>query len=488
MATVDAVAVFKSWIGGEWKESRSGEWFDSVNPANTNEIVGRFPNLQADEAVEAVEAAAQAFPSWRDTPVSKRSEILLKAADLLEHRVDQYGRELCREEGKLLSVAKQEVKRAAATFRFYAQEGLSLVGETFTTDDSASFVFSHREPLGVVTAITPWNFPISIPSRKIAPALVTGNTVVFKPASDTPLIALRLVECLVEAGLPAGVLNLVTGSARRVGTAITTHPDVKAITFTGSTLAGEAIHRNVSLTTRTQMELGGKNPILVMEDADIAKAVQLTIKGGFDLSGQACTGTSRVIVMRQVYEEYAKALVKAAKTLKIGDGLAADTEMGPLANASQMDTVLSYIRLGQEQGATLLFGGDRLEGDAYQNGYFIRPAVFVDVTSKMTIAQEEIFGPVISVMIVDSFDEAIHLANDVAYGLSASIVTRDIERANRFVRRIESGTVKINRTTTGNLIQAPFGGLKKSSTSTFRESGRIGLEFFTQLKTVYYGY
>lgn len=488
MSTMDAVTAFKSWIGGEWKESRSGEWFASVNPADVGEVVGRFPNLLAEEATEAVEKAADAFPSWSDTPVTKRSDILLKTADLLEQRVTEYARELTREEGKLLSVAQQEVKRAAATFRFYAQEGLSLSGETFSTDDSASFVFSHREPLGVVAAITPWNFPISIPSRKIAPALVTGNTVVFKPASDTPLIALRLVECLSEAGLPAGVLNFVTGSASRIGSAITNHSLVKAVTFTGSTSAGEAIHRTLPITTRTQMELGGKNPILVMEDADLEKAVQLTIKGGFDLSGQACTGTSRVVVMRKVYDQYVEALVEAARKLKIGNGLLPDTQMGPLANANQMDTVLSYIQQGQAEGASLLYGGERLESKEHQRGYFIRPAVFADVTPNMTIAQEEIFGPVISVLTVDSFEEALSVANDVQYGLSASIVTRDIERANRFVRKIQSGTVKINRTTTGNLIQAPFGGLKKSSTSTFRESGRIGLEFFTQLKTVYYGY
>ncbi|MCL6547349.1 MAG: aldehyde dehydrogenase family protein [Alicyclobacillus sp.] len=487
MATTSGVEVFRAWIGGQWRESSAGDYFDSVNPADTSDVVARFPNLASVDAEAAVEAAAAAFPAWAATAPSKRSEILWKAAQLLDERRAQYGRELTREEGKVLSSAVAEVKRAADTLRFYAQEGLSFSGETFATDDAGSVVFSHREPLGVVSAITPWNFPISIPARKIAPALVTGNTVVFKPASDTPLIALRLVECLVEAGLPAGVINLVTGSASRVGNVLVSHPHVRAVTFTGSTEVGETIHRSVSMTTRVQMELGGKNPILVMDDADVTKAVELTIKGGFELTGQACTGTSRAIVMRPVYDAYVEALVEAASKLRIGSGLEDGVEIGPLANASQLRTVLEYVSIGREEGARLVYGGERLTGPAYDRGYFVRPAVFADVRPDMRIAQEEIFGPVIAVIPVDSFEEALAVANGVEYGLSASIVTRDIGRANQFIKRIQAGTVKVNRTTTGNLINAPFGGLKRSSTSTFRESGRVGLEFFTQLKTVYYG-
>jgi len=488
METVQADRQFYGWIGGVWKSAGSGEWTESVNPADTSDILGRFPNFSHEEAVEAVESAAGAFSDWSATPLSQRADILQRAANLLEQRNEEYGRELAREEGKPIGAARNEIKRAAATFRFYAQEGLSFTGETYPTDDMKSFVYSHREPLGVVSVITPWNFPISIPARKIAPALVTGNTVVFKPASDTPLIALRLVECLVEAGLPGGVLNLVTGSAARVGRALTTHPLVRAVTFTGSTGTGESIHRLASLTTRIQMELGGKNPIIVMEDADIQKAVQLTIKGGFVLTGQACTGTSRAIVLRPVYEAFVEALVAATKKLHIGNGLEDGVEVGPLANAFQLQSVLSYIAIGQQEGARLVWGGAHLESGDFGRGYFVEPAIFADVQPTMQIAQEEIFGPVIAVIPVDTFEEALQVANGVEYGLSASIVTKDIERANRFVKGIQAGTVKVNQTTTGNLIHAPFGGLKRSSTSTFRESGRIGLEFFTQIKMVYYGY
>ncbi|WDM02870.1 aldehyde dehydrogenase family protein [Alicyclobacillus cycloheptanicus] len=485
--TTKSSTEYKSFIAGGWRTSASGDWIHSINPADTSDIVGSLPNFTREEAVAAVEAAGAAFAAWAAVPVSKRAAVLLAAADLLMQRASDYGAELTREEGKPIEAATNEVKRAAATFRFYAQEGMAFGGETYPVDDGGSFVFSHREPLGVVSVITPWNFPISIPARKIAPALISGNTVVFKPASDTPVIALRLVECLLEAGLPEGVIHLVTGSASRVGEVLTAHPLIRAITFTGSTEAGESIHRTTQLTTRTQMELGGKNPLIVMEDADLDKAVTLTIKGGFELTGQACTGTSRVIVMRSVYDAYLEKLVEATGKLKISHGFEPGVEVGPLANKGQLETTLSYIDIGRKEGARLLIGGERLTEGQYANGYFVRPAVFADVKPEMRIAQEEIFGPVIAVLPVDSFEEALTIANGVEYGLSAAIVTRDIAKANYFVKAIQAGTVKVNRTTTGNLIQAPFGGLKRSSTSTFRESGRVGLEFFTQIKTVYYG-
>jgi acyl-CoA reductase-like NAD-dependent aldehyde dehydrogenase len=482
------VTTYNMLINGQWEGSSSGKTFDSINPADTSDIVGRFPAGTAEDVARAIRAAEAAAKGWADTAPSKRAEILKKAAALLESRVDQYGEELTREEGKVIGSAKMEVKRSAATLRFYAEEGLSFTGETYPTDDASSFVYSVREPLGVVAVITPWNFPISIPARKIAPALMMGNTVVFKPASDTPLIALRLVEVLAEAGLPAGVLNFVTGSSSQVGKPLVTDPAVRAVTFTGSTGAGQTIHSQVSLTTRTQMELGGKNPLIVMEDADLDLAVNLTIKGGFELTGQACTGTSRVIVMRSVAEEYVNRLVQKTKTLKIGNGMDSTVEIGPLANNSQLKTVEEYIQIGQQEGATLVCGGEKQVGAEFEKGYYVQPAVFANVSPKMRIAQEEIFGPVIAVIPVDSFQEAMEIANDVEYGLSASIVTRDIEKAGKFIKGIHSGTVKVNRTTTGNLIQAPFGGVKNSSTSTFRESGRVGLEFFTQTKTVYLGY
>jgi aldehyde dehydrogenase (NAD+) len=336
----------------------------------------------------------------------------------------------------------------------------------------------------VVTVISPWNFPISIPARKIAPALISGNTVVFKPSSDAPLSGYRLTEALIDAGLPAGVLNFLTGPAGAVGEAITGARAVRAISFTGSTAAGEQIHRTAGLTTRTQMELGGKNPLIVLADADLDRAVDLAVKGGFSLSGQACTGTSRVLVDKRVRQDFTDRLLARMKALTIGNGLDGNFDLGPLATAKQLDSVLGYVALGKQE-ATHLYGGDRLTGAGFDRGYFVTPALFTGVTQQMRIAREEIFGPVIALIEVDGYEDAIAKANDTEYGLAAAIATTDARYAHRFARDIQAGTVKINRTTTGNLINAPFGGLKHSSTSTFRESGRAGLEFYTQIKTVY---
>ncbi|CFT96306.1 aldehyde dehydrogenase [Bordetella pertussis] len=325
---------------------------------------------------------------------------------------------------------------------------------------------------------------MSIPARKIAPALITGNTVVFKPSSDAPLSGLRLVEAFEQAGLPPGVLNLVTGSASAIGAAITQASQVRAVSFTGSTAAGEQIHRSVDMTTRTQMELGGKNPLIVMADADLDRAVDLVVKGGFSLSGQACTGTSRVLVDAPVKAAFTEKLLAKVKALKVGNSLEGSFDLGPLATARQLESVMRYIEVGKQE-ARLLCGGERLEGPGYERGYYLTPAVFADVTQQMRIAREEIFGPVIALIEVNGYEDAIAKANDTEYGLAAAIATTNAQYAHRFARDIQAGTVKINRTTTGNLINAPFGGLKRSSTSTFRESGRIGLEFYTQIKTVY---
>jgi aldehyde dehydrogenase (NAD+) len=477
---------FRNYIAGDWVGSCTGEQFDDLNPADTSDIVGRFPACCATDAEIAVKSAAAAFPAWRRTPISMRAKILNGAAAHLEANVEQIARELTREQGKALSLSKDEILRSAQTLRFYAVEGTSLAGEVVPNDDADMLVYTEREPLGVVTVITPWNFPVSIPARKIAPALITGNTVIFKPSSDAPLSGYRLTEAFAAAGIPKGVLNFITGSAAEIGPAITTSPVVRAISFTGSTAAGEAIHRSVSFTTRTQLELGGKNPLIVMEDADLDKAVDLTIKGGLSLSGQACTGTSRVLVVKEVKAEFTSKLVAKVKALKIGSGMTAGTDIGPLTTARQLETVLRYIEIGKRE-ATLLCGGARLSGPQHDRGYFVSPAVFTNVTQDMRIAREEIFGPVIAIIEVANYADAIDKANDSQYGLSAAIVTRNPRYMHDFVRDIESGTVKINRTTTGNLINAPFGGLKRSSTSTFREAGRTGLEFFTQIKTVYRG-
>lgn len=487
MAINTAVQTYKNLVNGQWVDSIGGATFENTNPAKTSEIVGRFQASAEEDVIQAIEAAERAFLSWRYTAPSKRAEILYRAADLLEAGLEQYAEELTREEGKTLTSSRMEVKRSAQTLRYYASEGLNIAGETLPSDDPATFVYTKKEPLGVITVITPWNFPLSIPVRKIAPALVTGNTVVFKPASDTPLIALRLVQALHDAGLPAGVINFITGSASKTGVPLVTHPAVKAVTFTGSTGAGESINRSVRLSTRVQLELGGKNPLLVMEDADIDQAAELAIKGGFELTGQACTGTSRVIVMDSVHDRFVEALIAKTKLLTIGSGLQQGVEVGPLANASQLNNVLDYVEIGKNEGAELVYGGEHLTEGDYASGYYVRPAIFTNVKTDMRIAQEEIFGPVISVIRVVSFQEAMRVANDVEFGLSAAICTFDPDRVQHFINNIQAGVVKVNRTTTGNAYNAPFGGVKMSSTATYRESGRGALEFYTQMKSVYHG-
>ncbi|HZQ73571.1 MAG TPA: aldehyde dehydrogenase family protein [Burkholderiales bacterium] len=471
------VEEFQNLIGGEPRHAAARKTFDDVNPADTREIVARFQASGPADARAAVEAAAAAFDGWRKTPISRRAKILQGAADFLEANAEKIAAELTREEGKAIALAKDEVLRSAQTLRFYAIEGQSFSGETFPNDDADLLVYSLREPLGVVSAITPWNFPISIPARKIAPALITGNTVVFKPSSDAPLTGYRLTEAFVRAGIPKGVLNFITGSPADVGAEITQNPVVRAISFTGSTAAGEHIHRSAPLTTRTQMELGGKNPLIVMDDADLDLAVDLAIKGGLSLAGQACTGTSRLIVVSSVKDLFTQKLVAKIAAMK---------DIGPLATKKQLETVLSYIEIGKKE-AKLLCGGERLAGEKYQHGYFVTPALFDGVRQDMRIAREEIFGPVLALIEASGYEDAIAKANDTEYGLSAAIATRSQKTMHRFAQDIQSGTVKINRTTTGNLVNAPFGGLKRSSTSTFRESGRTGLEFYTQVKTVYQG-
>ncbi|MCB1330172.1 MAG: aldehyde dehydrogenase family protein [Maritimibacter sp.] len=482
----DTGELYRNYINGKWVDASDGDTIENRNPADTGDLVSRHAAASTDDAKAAVDAAAAAFPAWRDMPIGKRAAIMDKAAAYLEANADQFGRELAREEGKLLSLGVAEVKRAAQTLRFYAIEAQTLTGETYPQDDPDMLVYSTREPLGVATVITPWNFPVSIPARKIAPALITGNTVVFKPSTEAPMIAYRLAEAFVQAGIPDGVLNLLIGSAKATGAAITTDPRVRAVSFTGSTAAGEYIHRSLPITTRSQMELGGKNPLIVLSDADLDKAVKLAVAGGFSLTGQACTGTSRVIVMRDVKEALVEKLAAAASAMTVGNGLDEGTKVGPLASAAQLRNVMGYIEVGKSE-ARLVAGGSQLTGGAYDQGYFVEPTVFADVPRDARIAQEEIFGPVISVIEAADYDEAIEIANDVQYGLSASLVTNDFRYIQRFPQDIEAGTVKVNRTTTGNLVNAPFGGVKMSSTATFRESGRAGLEFFTQIKTVYLG-
>lgn len=483
----DEVLDFGNLIHGQWCAARGGRRFETRNPADTRETVARYAASDSQDAADAVAAASAAFAGWRAVPLSRRARLLTEAAAWIEARVDELARELTREEGKLLALSREEFLRAAQTLRFYAVEGQTLGGETFLQDDPAMHVYTRREPLGVVTAITPWNFPVSIAARKIAPALMAGNTVVFKPASVAPGPGVRLAEALQAAGLPPGVLNMVTGAASAVGPGITMAPEVRAITFTGSTAAGEHIHRSVPFTTRMQMELGGKNPLIVLDDANLDFAVELAVKGGLSLTGQACTGTGRLLVTRGVKEEFTRRLVRRVQALVVGPGLQAGVDITPLASAQQLDSVLAHLARGRDQ-ARWLCGGERPADPALAHGHYLTPAVFDEVTPDMHIAREEIFGPVLAVIEVADYAEAVAVSNDSEYGLVAAICTQDARAMHNFAQDVDAGTIKINRTTTGNLVNAPFGGLKRSSTSMLRESGRGGLEFFTQTKTVYHGH
>lgn len=477
--------VFQNYINGEWVNSQSGAVIHNSNPADKQDVVGSFQASIAVDAQAAVKAAQQAFLGWKRTAISKRAQIIEKAAAYLEQNVEEIAEGLTREEGKTLVQSKGEVLRSAQTLRFYAIEGQTYTGESFPQDDADMLVYTQREPLGVMTVIAPWNFPISIPARKIAPALITGNTVVFKPSSETPLTGYYLTKALVEAGAPPGVFNFITGRASEVGPVLIESPEIKAISFTGSTAAGEQIAKAAKMTTRLQMELGGKNPLIVMEDADLDQAVNLVVQGGFNLSGQACTGTSRVLVHSAIKAQFTEKLVAKVNALSIGPGLE-NHDLGPIATEGQLQSILNYIEIGKQE-ATLLCGGGCPQGEVFEKGFYVQPTLFTDVTQNMRIAQEEIFGPVVALIEITDYEDALAKANDTEYGLSAAIATQSAEYAHRFVSDIEAGTVKINRTTTGNLINAPFGGLKRSSTATFRESGRVGLEFYTQLKTVYRG-
>jgi aldehyde dehydrogenase (NAD+) len=475
----------KNLIGGEWVGASDHASFETRNPAHVDEVLAVFPSATAADAAQAAAAAAEAFPGWAATPAPARGAILFKAAELLTERLGEVARTLTREEGKTLAEATGEVVRARDILRYFGGEGWRSGGDLLPANAPHAMLYSRREPLGVVAAITPWNFPIAIPAWKIAPALVYGNAVVFKPASATPLTALRLVECLVDAGVPAGVVNLVTGSGSVSGRALAGDPSVRGLTFTGSHETGSRIYaRATEHFARVQLEMGGKNPTIVLDDADLELAVRLAVMGGFALTGQSCTATSRVIVEEGIADRFAAALAEAANAINVGDGLEAGVQMGPAVSEDQLATDLDYVRIGRDEGAELLAGGGR----AGEGGHFLRPTVFDGVEVHSRLGQEEIFGPVIGIVRARDLDDAIFKANAVGYGLVASVVTNDLRRAMTFVDRIEAGVVKVNEPTTGLALQAPFGGFKQSSANTFKEQGPAARDFYTRTKTVYVTY
>jgi aldehyde dehydrogenase (NAD+) len=456
-----------------------------VNPANTAETLGSFPMASRADAARAVEAAARAFPIWAKMPMPRRGEILHRAANLLEARADEVAEALTREEGKTLAESKGEVGRGVSLFRYYAGETMQPIGEVYPSASASTLLYAEHVPLGVVALITPWNFPIAIPAWKIAPALAYGNTVVFKPAELTPLTAWHLVDVLEKAGLPPGVLNLVNGQGSQAGQELVENPHVKAISFTGSNEVGARIAtRATARGAKIQLEMGGTNPVVVLADADLEKAVELTVAGAMLSSGQKCTATSRAIVQQEVLSEFRDRLVARIESLKVGDGMKVDTYLGPLISAEAERAVLHYVEVGKAEGARLLTGGVKLRGEDYDSGYFVAPTVFDGVGPGMRIAQEEIFGPVVGLIEARDFDEAVQQANHTRFGLSASVFTRDLNLALRFAREIEAGVAHVNSQTAGAEPQVPFGGFKSSSSGS-REQGKAAREFFTQTKTVY---
>lgn len=476
---------YKNFINGTWTESLSGEVQKSTNPANYKDVVGYVQMSTNEEVNQAVSAAKEAQKFWRKLAGSERGAYLYKVADILEKRLDEVAETMTREMGKTLPEAKGETARGVAILRYYAGEGMRKVGDVIPSTDSKALMFTSRVPLGVVGVITPWNFPVAIPIWKMAPALIYGNTVLLKPAQETAVTAAKVIECFEEAGLPGGVVNFVTGSGSVIGPAITNHPDVNGITFTGSNSVGKGIGQAaLNRGAKYQLEMGGKNPVIVTEDADLDLAVEATISGAFRSTGQKCTATSRVIVEESIYETFKEKLIEKTKEITVGNGLQDGIWMGPSASEGQLNTVLSYIEKGKQEGARLVAGGNRLTGGDYDKGFYVEPTIFDNVTSDMTIAQEEIFGPVIALIQVKSIEDALTLANDVQYGLSASIFTSNISNMLSFIEDMEAGLVRINAESAGVELQAPFGGMKQSSSHS-REQGGAAKEFFTSIKTVF---
>lgn len=484
MSTTFATKTYKNFINNEWVDASSDKTITSISPAD-REPVGYVQSSTEDDLNSAVEAAHSAKKAWRKLGQSARGQILFKAANILEENLNEIAETMTREMGKTLPEAKGETARGIAILRYYAGEGMRKEGDVIPSSDKDALMFTKRTPLGVVGVITPWNFPVAIPIWKMAPALVYGNTVVWKPATEGAVTAAKVMECLAKAGFPAGVVNFVTGSGSVIGQGLIDHPLLNAITFTGSENVGQGVAKSASARgIKYQLEMGGKNPVIVTKDANIDQAVEAVISGGFRSSGQKCTASSRVVVESAVYEEFKQKLVEAAEKITVGNGLEEGIWMGPCASESQFNTVTEYIEKGKQEGAKLAHGGEVLTGGVYDKGFFVTPAIFEDVTADMAIAQEEIFGPVIALIKAADLEEAIDVANNTKYGLSASIFTSNINSILEFIDEIEVGLVRINAESAGVELQAPFGGMKASSSGS-REQGEAAKEFFTAIKTVF---
>ncbi len=488
MGTATRPNIYRNFIDGEWVEASTGETFENRNPADTRDVVGIFQKSAKEDVDAAIDAARRAFVKWRLIPAPRRAEIVYAAAQILVERKERFSRDMTREMGKVLKETRGDVQEAIDTAYYMAGEGRRLFGPTTPSELPNKFAMAVRQPLGVCAMITPWNFPMAIPSWKLLPAIVCGNTCVIKPAQDTPLSTFNLVRALVDAGLPKGVINIVTGFGSQVGTPMTEHPEVRAVSLTGSSEVGRIVGTAAAKSFKhCSLELGGKNPMIVLDDANLDLAIEGGLWGGFGTTGQRCTATSRIIVQKGVYGEFIDRFVERAKRLKIGNGLDETVDMGPAINENQLKTDLGYIEIGKSEGARLKCGGNRLSGGEYQCGYFLEPTVFVDVDPKMRIAQEEIFGPVVSIIPCEDLDDAIEIANNIPYGLSSSLYTRDVNRAFKAMRDLYAGITYINAPTIGAEVHLPFGGTKATGNG-HREGGIGAIDFYTEWKSVYVDY
>lgn len=477
--------VYKNYINGEWVDSVTKKTFENRNPADTREVVGIFQKSNEEDVKRAVDSAKEAYRKWRLVPAPKRAEIVYRIGEMLIKRKEDFAKQMTQEMGKVLKETRGDVQEAIDMSYYMAGEGRRQFGFTTPSELPNKFQMCVRQPLGVCALITPWNFPMAIPSWKIMPALVLGNTIVFKPATDTPMSAYNLVKISEEAGIPKGVINLVTGSGSDVGIPLMKSIDIKVVSFTGSTEVGRKVSEVCATDFRhVHLEMGGKNGIMVMEDAKIDLAVEGALWGGFGTTGQRCTAASRVIVHRKVYNEFMDRFVARAKALKVGNGLDPTVDMGPCINEVQLNTVMSYVKIGKDEGAKLLCGGNRLTSGNYQYGFFHEPTIFGEVDPKMRIALEEIFGPVVSVIPCDSLEQAIEICNGTIYGLSASIYTQDVNKAFTAMRDVYTGIFYVNSSTIGAEVHLPFGGTNQTGNG-HREAGVAGIDVFSEWKSIY---
>jgi alpha-ketoglutaric semialdehyde dehydrogenase len=480
--------VFKNFIDGEWVESASGETFENRNPADTRDLVGIFQKSNKEDVNAAVDAAKRAFAKWRLVPAPRRAEMVFRAAEILIERKEDYSRDMTREMGKVLAETRGDVQEAIDCAYYMAGEGRRLFGPTVPSELPNKFAMAVRQPVGICGMITPWNFPMAISSWKLLPAVVCGNTCVIKPAQDTPLSTFNLVRALTDAGLPKGVINVVSGFGASVGTPLAEHPDVRAISLTGSSEVGRIVGGIAAKSFKhCSLELGGKNPMIVLDDANLDLAIEGGLWGGFGTTGQRCTATSRIIVQKGVHREFVERYVERAKKLKVGNGLDETVDMGPAINEKQLQTDLSYVEIGQNEGAKMLCGGNRLDQGDYKHGWFMQPTVFTDVDPKMRISQEEIFGPVVSIIACDDLEDAIEIANGIQYGLSSAIYTKDVNKAFAAMRDLYAGITYINAPTIGAEVHLPFGGTKATGNG-HREGGIGAIDFYTEWKSVYVDY